>query len=498
MALVSAVTLSAQVPAGGGGGKATPVLGCAGSPGNTIGKYRQQCQTAAGAIWSCNNAAGCTVSADWVAAAGAGGGATIPATTDLIKGDGSGNGADSKVAVTSPATLATINFFADNETITLLNGTEVVSGGALGTPSSGNASNLTNFPATVVQTNQSNTYSTGTQDFTSATATKVSTKSAGDNTTAAASTAFVTTAVNNAIAGVNPAVAVLAASTANITGTYTPVASGIGDTFTVTATGAFTLDGIAINTIGQRVLLKDQSTGFQNGVYTATVVGVSLVSPVFTRALDYDQPSDINSTGAIPVQSGTANVSTSWLLTSTVNAVGTDALTYVKFSLNPSNLVIAVSPGVGLCHFAGSTQTCTSSAVSLTADVSGVLPTANVAVALANQTSINGVTVPSAVGDATVAQVIAHGATAMTTGALAGNTCASATTVGATGVATTDIIAFTPNADISGAVGYGILSTDGLKIYPYPTSGNVNFKVCNGTSSSITVPAMTLNWKVIR
>jgi hypothetical protein len=60
------------------------------------------------------------------------------------------------------------------------------------------------------------------------------------------------------------------------------------------------------------------------------------VSPVFTRALDYDQPSDINSTGAIPVQSGTVNTTTSWLLTSTVNTVGTDALTYVQFSTNPS------------------------------------------------------------------------------------------------------------------------------------------------------------------
>jgi hypothetical protein len=42
-----------------------------------------------------------------------------------------------------------------------------------------------------------------------------------------------------------------------------------------------------------------------------------------------------------------------------------------------ANLVVASSPGAGVAHFAGSTQTVTSAAVSLTADVSGTLPAAN-------------------------------------------------------------------------------------------------------------------------
>lgn len=164
------------------------------------------------------------------------------------------------------------------------------------------------------------------------------TQSQGDNSTKVATTAYTDLAVANAVAGVNPAVAVLAASTANLTGTYSNGVSGIGATFTITATGTFSLDGIAINTIGQRVLLKNQSSAFQNGIYTATVVGALAVSPVFTRALDYDTPSNINSTGAIPVQSGTVNATTSWLLTSSVTTVGTDALTYVQFSIAPSGL----------------------------------------------------------------------------------------------------------------------------------------------------------------
>ena len=195
--------------------------------------------------------------------------------------------------------------------------------------------------------------------------TTATTQSSGDSTGALATDSFVATAVNNAIAGVNPAVAVLAASTATITGTYTQVGGGIGDTFTVTATGAFTLDGISINTIGQRVLFKNQTSANQNGVYTATVIGASLVSPVFTRALDYDTPSDVNNTGSIPVQSGTLNSTTSWLLSSQVTSIGSSgsSLTYAQFSVAPNNIVTASSPGVGICHFAGSTQACTSSLI---------------------------------------------------------------------------------------------------------------------------------------
>jgi hypothetical protein len=189
------------------------------------------------------------------------------------------------------------------------------------------------------------------------------TQTATDTSALVTTDAFVSTAITNAIAAVNPAVAALAASTASLTGTYANGASGIGATFTVTATGAFTLDGVSISTIGQRVLLKNQSSAFQNGIYTATVVGTTGISPVFTRALDYDQPSDMNTTGAIPVQSGTVNAETSWLQTSTVNTVGTDAVTFTQFSVAPANLVTAVSPGVGLCHFAGSTQACTSSLI---------------------------------------------------------------------------------------------------------------------------------------
>jgi hypothetical protein len=167
------------------------------------------------------------------------------------------------------------------------------------------------------------------------------TAAAGTNTTQIASTAYVTTAVANAIAGVNPAVAVQAATTAasDTSGlTYNNGVAGIGATFTGSVNTAFTVDGFTFTTLNQRVLIKNDTqspSGAFNGIYYVTQLQTGILPPILTRALDYDAPSDINNTGAIPVVNGTANGTTSWLLTSAVNTVGTDPLTFTKFSVNP-------------------------------------------------------------------------------------------------------------------------------------------------------------------
>ena len=51
----------------------TASIACVGNPGDTIGAYRQICQTSLGVLYACNNAAGCSLAADWVAAGGAAG-----------------------------------------------------------------------------------------------------------------------------------------------------------------------------------------------------------------------------------------------------------------------------------------------------------------------------------------------------------------------------------------------------------------------------------------
>jgi hypothetical protein len=182
------------------------------------------------------------------------------------------------------------------------------------------------------------------------------TQSAGDNTTKIATDAFVTTAVANAIAGVNQAVAVQAATTssADTSGlTYNNGASGIGATFTGTTNTAIVIDGYTFTAVGQRLLVKNDTqspSGAFNGVYYVTQVQTSLLPPILTRALDYDQPSDINNTGAIPVINGTVNALSSWIETAIIVTVGTTPLTFTHFSYSPTSVVPPSLGGTGVAN----------------------------------------------------------------------------------------------------------------------------------------------------
>ena len=173
----------------------------------------------------------------------------------------------------------------------------------------------------------------------------------GDSSTQIATDAFVTTAVNNAISGVNPAIAVSAATTAaadTSAWTYNNGAAGVGATFTGPVNTPITIDGFTFTAItSQSLLVKDDTqapSGAFNGIYVLTALQTVGTGAVFTRRLDYDTPSDMNNTGAIPVVSGTANGTTSWVLTSNVATVGTSPLTFTKFTLNPATIAPLASP----------------------------------------------------------------------------------------------------------------------------------------------------------
>lgn len=168
------------------------------------------------------------------------------------------------------------------------------------------------------------------------------TQSATDNSTNIATTAYTTTGIANAIAAVNPATAVTIATTAagDTSGlTYLNGVAGIGATLTGTVNTALTIDGVTLTTLNQRILVKNDTqsvSGSKNGVYYLSQLQTGILPPILTRALDYDQPSDINFTGAIPVISGTAGSNTLWLLTTQVTTIGTDPISYTQFSSGAS------------------------------------------------------------------------------------------------------------------------------------------------------------------
>ena len=138
-----------------------------------------------------------------------------------------------------------------------------------------------------------------------------------------------------------------AASTANLTATYNNGTAGVGATLTNSGVqAAFVIDGYTAS-LGDRILIKDQTTGAQNGIYTVTTLGTILTNWVLTRATDFNAtgsgPNYIETGASTFVTSGTVNASTGWVLTTTGTiTVGTTNLTFAQTSSSSS--VTVTSP----------------------------------------------------------------------------------------------------------------------------------------------------------
>jgi hypothetical protein len=130
--------------------------------------------------------------------------------------------------------------------------------------------------------------------------------------------------------------AVRAATTANLTATYANGSSGVGATLTNSGTqAAFTVDSIVLS-VGERVLVKDQSTAFQNGIYTVTTAGTVSTNWVLTRAIDNDSNVtvlEVEGGDFCFVQEGTVNADNGFVVTTNgAITIGTTGIDYVQFS----------------------------------------------------------------------------------------------------------------------------------------------------------------------
>lgn len=134
------------------------------------------------------------------------------------------------------------------------------------------------------------------------------TATAGTNTTQIATTAFVNAAVDAARSGLDVKASVRVATTANIT-----------------LSAVQTIDGVTL-VAGDRVLVKDQTTASQNGIY---VVSAS----AWTRATDADTSAKVTSGMFTFVEEGTTNADSGWVLT-TNNPITLDttSLAFAQFS----------------------------------------------------------------------------------------------------------------------------------------------------------------------
>ena len=99
----------------------------------------------------------------------------------------------------------------------------------------------------------------------------------------------------------------------------------VATTANITLSGTQTIDGIAV-TAGQRVLVKDQTTASQNGIY---VVSAS----AWSRSTDADTADELNSGCFFFVEKGTENADNGFVMSQDVAIVfGTTAITFSQFS----------------------------------------------------------------------------------------------------------------------------------------------------------------------
>lgn len=166
---------------------------------------------------------------------------------------------------------------------------------------------------------------TGTFDFTSGAVSVASPSSNND----AANKAYVDSVSTSSAAGLDFKESVVAASAANFAASYS---AGV---LTASANGAISIDGVSL-ALNDRVLLKDQSTASNNGIYYVSVVGDGSTAAELTRATDADSSADLNTGAFIFVEDGSTNQNRAYVLQANGDGssptLDTDDLVFIQFS----------------------------------------------------------------------------------------------------------------------------------------------------------------------
>lgn len=181
--------------------------------------------------------------------------------------------------------------------------------------------------------------------------------------------------VDGLVQGLSTKPSCVAATTGTLpANTYNNGASGVGATLTGTANGALAAqDGVTL-TAGQNLLVKNEATAANNGIYVVTQVGDGTHPYILTRHVDMDATGEIG--GAFTfVETGTTNAGSGWVVaTAPPIVVGTGAINWTQFSgageitagtgLTKTGNTIALSTPVSVAN--GGTGSATQNFVDLT------------------------------------------------------------------------------------------------------------------------------------
>jgi len=140
----------------------------------------------------------------------------------------------------------------------------------------------------------------------------------------------------------------LATTAALPTVTYSNGSSGVGATLTASANGALSVDSVTPSG-NDRILVKNQASALQNGVYVVTTVGDGSTPFVLTRATDMNTAgtgyNQVNAGNYFLITAGSTLASTSWVLTTLPPiTIGTTSLVFTQFATG----AYAYTNGAGL------------------------------------------------------------------------------------------------------------------------------------------------------
>jgi hypothetical protein len=166
----------------------------------------------------------------------------------------------------------------------------------------------------------------------------------------------------------------LATTAALPANTYNNGTSGVGATLTANANGALSVDS-TLTFVTERILVKNEATQANNGVYVVTQVGSAGAPYILTRATDFDTVGtgvdQIDEGDFFLVTNGVANLNTAWVQqTAPPITIGTTAIVFQQFAA-PTTQVYPSGTGIAVVTSGtswGTTLTAPSGAVVGTTD----------------------------------------------------------------------------------------------------------------------------------
>jgi hypothetical protein len=254
--------------------------------------------------------------------------------------------------------------------------------------------------------------------------------------------------------------------------TYANGTAGVGATLTATANAVLTVDGYAVAT-GDRVLVKNEAAGANNGLYVVTQPGSGSTPYILTRDVEMDTAAEF--AGAfIPVEdAGATNANSLWLCNNTAApVVGTTAITFVQ-----------LNKGTDLAAGAGITITGNSVAIAATY------------IGQTSITTLGTITVGTWQGTAIA---VGSGGTGATTAAAARTNLGAVgkytATIGDAAATTITITQATHGLATNGSMHAECFdASTGVKVYPDITINNTNGSV----SFSFTSPPAANSFRIV-